>query len=228
MLKFIGCGSAFAINSSNNSAFFIKNKTLNLFDCGETVFENIVRKNILKGIEKVNIFITHLHSDHCGSLGSFIFYLSAIGISTDNIRVIFPNKKKISSLLNIFGVINECKLINKYDDFKDFEIKSFRQKHYDMISYGYLCSINGQTFYFSGDTCELNAKILNLLLQDKIDKLYIDTDVLNRGGKYHLEFNTLKKYIPKNLRSHVVCMHLHDNCNKQKIKKEGFDLPELI
>ena len=71
-------------------------------------------------------------------------------------------------------------------------------------------------------------KILNLLLQDKIDKLYIDTDVLNRGGKYHLEFNTLKKYIPKNLRSHVVCMHLHDNCNKQKIKKEGFDLPELI
>lgn len=51
---------------------------------------------------------------------------------------------------------------------------------------------------------------------------------LNRGGKYHLEFNTLKKYIPKNLRSHVVCMHLHDNCNKQEIKKEGFDLPELI
>lgn len=93
MLKFIGCGSAFAVKTANNSAFFIDNDTLNLFDCGETIFENIVRKNLLKGIKKVNIFLTHLHSDHAGSLGTMVFYVSSIGIERENIRVIFPNKK---------------------------------------------------------------------------------------------------------------------------------------
>ncbi len=74
MLSFIGCGSAFAVKNKNNSAFFIDKNTLNLFDCGETVFESIINKNILKGIKKVNIFLSHLHSDHCGSLGTFVFF----------------------------------------------------------------------------------------------------------------------------------------------------------
>ncbi len=228
MLKFIGYGSAYAIKLQNTSAFFVENKILNLFDCGETVFENLVRKNILAGIEKVNIFITHLHSDHCGSLGTLLFYLSAIGISKNNVSVIFPNKRKILSLLNLFGVANECIVINKCEEFKDFNVKVFKQSHYDMISYGYMCSINEKSFYFSGDTCELNKKVLNLFLQNKIDKLYVDTDVLNRGGLYHLELNTLKKYIPKEMRNKVVCMHLRDDYNKQEILNEGFMLPKCV
>ena len=85
MLSFIGCGSAFAVKNKNNSAFFIN-------------------KNILKGIKKVNIFLSHLHSDHCGSLGTFVFFLSAKGLDRKNIKIIFPDKKQGNILLKIFGI----------------------------------------------------------------------------------------------------------------------------
>lgn len=228
MLSFIGCGSAFAVKNKNNSAFFIDKNTLNLFDCGETVFESIINKNILKGIKKVNIFLSHLHSDHCGSLGTFVFFLSAKGLDRKNIKIIFPDKKQGNILLKIFGIKKDCVLINKCKNFNDFTVKSFRQRHYDIISYGYLVKFNKKSFYFTGDLSKINIKILKLFLQGNIDEIYIDADLLNRGGKFHLEFDTIKKIFPKNLRDRVICMHLHDDYNKEQIKKEGFKLPNII
>jgi len=66
-LIFLGRGAAFNAEEGNTSAYFIKDNTMFLFDCGESVFHSILNKKLLDGIEKINIFITHLHSDHYGS-----------------------------------------------------------------------------------------------------------------------------------------------------------------
>ena len=80
MLSFLGIGGAFNVNLKNCSAFYKVNKKLILIDCGESIFEEILNKNILDDIEDLTIIITHFHSDHVGSLGSLIFYSDKINI----------------------------------------------------------------------------------------------------------------------------------------------------
>ena len=74
VLNFLGRGSAFNINEGNTSAYFYSNGELFLIDCGESVFEKIIRNYLLDNIKAINILITHTHGDHVGSLGSLILY----------------------------------------------------------------------------------------------------------------------------------------------------------
>ena len=46
MLSFLGIGGAFAISLKNCSAFYKKGRELLLIDCGESVFEEIVKINL--------------------------------------------------------------------------------------------------------------------------------------------------------------------------------------
>ena len=75
-LKFIGRGSAFTKDEVNNSAYFIKNNTMVLFDCGADVFKQIINHKLLNqpNINKLLIIITHTHDDHIGSLMSLLEY----------------------------------------------------------------------------------------------------------------------------------------------------------
>ena len=91
MLKFLGTGNAFS--QKNTSAYFIHDNQLFLFDCGETVFKQIQKFKLIEKVKKVNIFLTHLHSDHCGSIGSLIFYLSDNDFVVEDIKVFFLSRK---------------------------------------------------------------------------------------------------------------------------------------
>ena len=73
-LLFLGRGSAFNISEGNNSAYFIDKNELFLIDCGESIFERIIERNLLDSVSCVNVMITHTHSDHVGSIGSLIMY----------------------------------------------------------------------------------------------------------------------------------------------------------
>ena len=52
ILNFLGLGSAFFPELKNTSAYYETEDTLYLFDCGETVFEELLRRNL---INKKNI-----------------------------------------------------------------------------------------------------------------------------------------------------------------------------
>ena len=62
-LLFLGRGAAFNPKEGNTSAYFLENNQLFLIDCGESIFERIINKNILKNIDAINVLITHTHSD---------------------------------------------------------------------------------------------------------------------------------------------------------------------
>ena len=73
-LIFTGRGAAFNVLEGNTNAYFIENETLFLLDCGEGMFAHLKTHNILNKIKEVYVYISHTHSDHCGSLGTLGLY----------------------------------------------------------------------------------------------------------------------------------------------------------
>ena len=87
-LKFLGRGAAFNPLEWNTCAYVREGSKLLLLDCGETVFGELIRRRTLDGIREVWIAVSHMHSDHCGSLGSLTLYCAEI--LNFNARILLP------------------------------------------------------------------------------------------------------------------------------------------
>ena len=48
LLNFLGIGSAFFPQLKNTSAYYETEDTLYLFDCGETVFDEILKRKLIE------------------------------------------------------------------------------------------------------------------------------------------------------------------------------------
>jgi len=229
ILNFIGTGGAFSKKNTNNSAYYLTRDKLILFDCGETVFHQILKLGIIsKNINSVDIIITHFHSDHAGSLGSLVFYCRFKGIKSVNI--IFPVKKIVNSLLKIFGVSQDLFNVKKPSEIKEYYLKEYEQIHGDvdkfgniipMPSYGYHLINDNDNFFYSGDTCVIHDIILEKFKNKKIKFMY--QEVTDDGYKAHVQIENLVKLIEPQNRKRVICMHLGDNFDIDKIKKLGFN-----
>lgn len=225
-LRFIGTGGAFSTNRMNNAAYYKFNNIMILFDCGETVFHQMINLNILNDIKHINIVITHFHSDHVGSLGSLVFYCRYKKI---NVNIIFPDKKLPHNLLEIFGINEKLYHLKLPQEIKDFYIKEYKQIHGDvslngeiiqMPSYGYEVKIDNFSFFYSGDTCIIHDIIIERFENHEIEFLY--HEVTNDGYKAHVSLELLKQKIKEKDRNRVVCMHLNDSINVNDLKKLGF------
>lgn len=230
-LNFLGRGSAFNTKEGNTSAYFIEDNNLFLIDCGESVF-NILQENDLLNYQ-YNIIITHTHSDHIGSLGTLIsklFYTYQI-----KANIIVPlNKEHLTNLLNVlkafgcndsmYNIIIDKEVDNKFKAFKS--IRLIETKHVkDLVSFGILFEINDGIIYYSGDTNDLEL-IKNIVNNNIINKLYVDTSSIDYPENVHLYINLLKEIIPEELKSKVYCMHLDsDDCFKL-IDEFGFNAVE--
>lgn len=91
-LKILCRGGVFKPKEGNNSAYFIENNKLFLIDCGESIFERIIKNNLLENIETINLMITHTHSDHIGSIGTLVFY--SFYVLHKPLNIILPKKCK--------------------------------------------------------------------------------------------------------------------------------------
>lgn len=216
-LKFLGTGSCFNIKAGNNCAYYYNEKTgfLILFDCGEDIFRKIVMK--FKNLRKVVIVITHFHSDHIGSLPSFIYYCN-IAFSDLKPIIIYPDNC-INKLLKKMGVAN-WRYIHK----KSVKsIETVKVEHFDMLkSYGYVIKFGKTKIYYSGDSKNLPLDILERFIEGDIN--YIYHDMTRYRNDSHMNVDDMAKLIPKNLRKYVYAMHLDDNKNKIIAIKYGFKI----
>ena len=163
MLKFIGTGSAFNTELGNTSAYIKNDKTVFIFDCGESAFARMKQIKLFENVENVYIFITHTHSDHVGSIGSLIHYLNLFNGIVANIIVSTDEEaannqmKVMKNLLHTYGCGEDAYEFTYADMLEDVlpnlsDVKMVEVKHVDNLkSYSIELYFKDRTIYFVGD-----------------------------------------------------------------------------
>ena len=225
-LNFIGNGSCFNADFGNNSAYYIdkEKKSLLLIDCGETVFERIMKQKILEKIKDIDILITHMHTDHIGSLSSLLFFCEyGKGIIP---TVIYPEKNIMSQYLSIVG--NEPQAYNLItpEECEKYRIQEIKQKHSEFINaYGYILELAGRRIYYSGDTKTISKSVVEIFRAGKLDEFY--QDVSRYDTPAHMNIETLSKLFNEEERSKITCMHFDDDITRSKAEYLGFGISRI-
>ncbi len=245
MLKFLGSGSAFNTKRGNNCAYMEFAGELFLFDAGQDVFEKLIKLNLFEKKARINIFITHLHSDHIGSLGTIISYLYYKVFKQDmsNICVYFPSEA-IADVLTLQGVprTQYNLFLNKWDELyipmcgrKQPEYSFFETKHTEGLDYQgetncYSLEFmipNEFSFFYSGDTNVFHEKLSNIY---NYDKIYHEVTAME-NSPVHFSYEALLE-ATKNLtaeeKARFYLMHIDEEFDEEQAKQDGFRIVENV
>jgi hypothetical protein len=235
-LQFLGIGSAFNVSLGNTSAFFKdNNNNLYLIDCGWDVFPKLINNKILDGIDNITVFITHLHNDHTGSLGTLIDY--CFWILKKKIIVIYP-KMDIMKLISLQGGLRSANFLL----YKDHDIVIDKKKilHYQFIDNKHVDGMNSygliitdyrnkkvETIYYSGDCRELFINLNSLPEDLTLVTVYQDVSHLKPFvGQVHFDLFTLcEKVTDMKIRKIIHCMHISYFAMMEDIIESGFNCP---
>ena len=230
-LQFLGRGSGYNVTEGNTCGFIKKDDTLLLIDCGEGIVEKVVTKNLIDGIKNIHVLITHMHSDHIGSLGSFVGYCYWKQKIRTNIY--FQEKEKISEFLKLTGAVeDESFIVNDANDKRINELKltvnASLTKHVKTLNtYSFLLKFDyGNHIFYSGDTYETNFDVIPYLKEGNI--LYHDTCLNDGEGNVHTSLRVLSELIPVKYRKQVYCIHIDGENFIKKAIAEGFKVVELV
>lgn len=207
-LKFIGRGSAFNTEAGNTSAYYKSNGHMLLIDCGETVFAKIIELNLLEDVKEIDVLITHLHSDHIGSLSTLIYYCKyKLNIP---VGIYYPTNE-LDTLLKAMGHTDKDYLYLNPETSCIYNIEFLPRtvKHIDdKACYGYQIAIDEIDIWYSGDCSEFAWEPEELEL---FDEIYQDTCLADYDGNVHLSLRKLCEEVPEKYRHKVYCMHLDNN-----------------
>lgn len=223
-LQFIGLGSCFNPAMENTNAYFTIGKKLFLIDCGETAYPIHWKLPELKCCNEISVVITHLHADHCGSLGSLISY--CYYILQKKITVYHP-LETIVQLLDLMGINHECYTwVSKFPSNEEVSFESIEVEHVtNMICFGYIITTKDWKVYISGDAVTVPTQIIDMLSKGSLDKIYQDTSLSTGHCPTHCSLSSLEELFSPEIRHKVHCIHLDSDC-RDIIRKKGFSLPD--
>lgn len=193
-LKPLGFGSSFNSQEyGNNSWYFVRRNQVFMIDCGSTVFNTFKEKRLDK-YDLVNVIITHLHTDHVGSLGTLIEYLFYVKGNKPNIIIDIHLRKDLRTLLSISGIEeNMYNLVtNNYENkevyHSDIGITFLEIGHVPQLqSYSLLIDFwdTKKRIYYSGDANDLpNPLTIFNKPELSVDHVYMDYSI--NGSPVHL------------------------------------------
>ncbi|MCI1581248.1 MAG: MBL fold metallo-hydrolase [Clostridium beijerinckii] len=230
-LEFLGRGSGYHIKEGNTAAYIRKNEIFLLIDCGETVFKRILEKELLEGIKEIHVLITHMHSDHIGSLGGFIgFCYWKYKIVT---KVYFNEKEKISMFLELLGLKEGESFIvdnadNKRIDSLGLKFSASVTNHVKTLNtYSYKLEFDKENdIFYSGDTYETNFDLIPYLKSGNL--VYHDACLNDNKENVHTSLRVLSENIPIKYRNQVYCIHIDGENFIEEAQKQGFNVVDLV
>lgn len=225
-LHFFGCGSAFNPAMGNTSAWFESEGCLFLLDCGESVYELLMRGSDLREYRQVYVLLTHLHADHVGSLGSLISYNYCI--LGRKIWVIHP-RSTVVELLRLMGIKDHFYDYSERlpENVRGISAEAVPVEHADnMDCFGYLLESEGERIYYSGDSARMPERIADMLTSGELDAVYHDTSLHDSPQPSHCYVGRLETAVPQEFRHKVFCMHLDGAC-REMLEEKGFRVVEV-
>lgn len=218
--QFLGRGAAFNPKEGNTAACYIENGRMLLVDCGETVFERLLERQLLEGLQAVDVCITHLHSDHVGSLPSLLLYCRySLKIPA---RLILPKEdedycRKLTTLLGWMGCPEgsycvETELNGTYTGVRTLRYMPTEHTA-DLEAFSLAFETEHGWVFYSGDTSTTRTLSAFLDTNPLIDRIYLDATTADYPGNVHLPLRTIAEFIPESLREKTYLMHVNeDDC----------------
>ena len=233
MLKFIGTGSAFNTDLVNTSAYIKDGENILIIDCGETAFARMKQLNLFEDVKNVYIAITHMHSDHVGSLGSLIEYLGIFYSIVPNILITNEDSAEkqednIRKYLELVGITEEeydftyCDMMeDAIADLKKIEMVEVEHSK-QLTSYAVELYFNNKTIYYTGD--QNDKKYVKLIAKNlkPQDLVYVDCTNKDYKGRVHINLDELSEIFDKHQRAQVYCMHFENMGVIADAKELGF------
>jgi hypothetical protein len=235
-ITFLGVSGALSTEYNSNMLIEYKDRCV-LFDCGEDVMHSLNAAKH-KPEEITDVFISHLHFDHCGGLSWLGYYSYFVTLKkirlcihesmvSDLWAMLRPAMEKLDGVDKMMTLDDyfEVRVFKDKDpiSFGDFFFKPIRQLHVEtpygnMYSYGVVIdwswSVKGhKRAFISSDT----KKPVVPFGGSFGTIAFCDCDVLNLGG-VHPNYDDLKK-IDYDTRSITWLYHYHDL---------GKDMPDAV
>lgn len=233
MLKFIGTGSAFNSQMVNTSAYIKEKGTLFIIDCGETAFARMKQLNLFEDVNKVYIAITHMHSDHVGSLGSLVAYLNikcgvtpTIIITNDDMAE--AQEDALRNYLTLVGIDEEDYDFSYCDMLEEIlpnlkRVEMVQINHCDSLtSFAVELYFANKTIYYTGD--HNDKEYLNDIASTLAPQDIVYTDCTNRDYKnrVHITLDELSEIFTEQQKQQVYCMHFDSYGAYSDAKEMGF------
>lgn len=222
-LIFLGTGSAFYPILGNTSAYIKRDDDLLLLDCGESVYQILYHGGLLEMAKNVYVLITHLHTDHVGSLGSLLSYMYYV--KHRKVTIIHPCTA-IVDLLTMQGVRREVYIYSPVlpENALHINASAVEVTHVDdMKCYGYILRDGADSLYYSGDSAHVSDVVKDMFCKGEIDRIYHDTATYESLHPTHCYYGELERDFPAECRDRIFCMHLDSSCERL-LSDKGFQI----
>lgn len=231
-LTFIGRGAAFNPAEGNTAAYVRENGRLFLIDCGETVFERLMERQILAEVTEVSVALSHLHSDHCGSLGSLVFYCCFVLHCRAQIVLPLAETAFVNSVRNLlaqFGIPDayyECVDASALSGFRSFSSFQYVKTAHDprLTCFSFVLETKKGGVFYSADTNRTDELISFLQAHDQIAAIYMEATETDSPGNIHLSLDKLRAALPEKAMEKTRLIHLSSANCMQKAKEMGFSI----
>lgn len=198
-IRIIGDGAAFAptkqtsfyTNDYNSGTFF-------LFECNMNTFAYIRDNMIVDLPEKIVISISHLHEDHVGGLGTFLYYLKyVLKFDSKNVFIVTGDVDSMKQYLDLVAYGHGFEnIIDEYRDNRGYRIEPFETKHSEgMKCYGFNVRKDGFfkphfiDFVYTGDTNELDPMTIEYV--NGLDGDLVTEVTLMKESPVHLHLDKI-------------------------------------
>lgn len=239
-ITFLGSGSSFAIGPENyqsNVLLEVENDNF-LIDAG-TDIKYSLRDQGLSYKDIKNIYISHLHYDHCGGLEWFALVTYFDPDYSNKLRLIASDKiitelwdKSLSGGLSTLphvradlNVFFDVKTIKQYEEFvwQSIKFKLVQTVHYYseyelMPSFGLIFNYNKSRIFYTSDTQSCPSQLISFY--EESDIIFHDCETTEFKSGVHAHYSELVK-LPPHLKKKMWLYHYNPG-KLPNAKKDGF------
>lgn len=225
-MTFLGTGSAFTVGTGNfqsNVLLSFDNESL-LIDAGTDLRHSLYEQS-RSFLDIRTIFITHLHTDHCGGL-EWLALTSYFDTRYTGMPRLFVPKSLVDDLWNkslaaglstlepIEATLDTYFQVTAVDEQKGFIWKNiafelvamthFCSNHKLMPTFGLFFEYNGQRVFFTSDTQYTPDALMPYF--KKADIIFHDCEILSKPSGVHAHYKQLVM-LPENIKKKLWLYH---------------------